>query len=76
MKRISALLALCSVVFIGLAGYSYTQASSSYSTKKDPALASKKRDQQDQTRDHHHAGESLLRFVLRDLPARRRHTHE
>ena len=40
MKRISALLALCSVVLLGLAGYSYTQASSPYRTAKDPALAS------------------------------------
>jgi phospholipase C len=40
MKRISVLLALCSVLLAGAAGYSYTQASSSYSTGKDPALAS------------------------------------
>src|SRR5450830_1450470 len=40
MKRISVVLALCSVLLAGAAGYSYTQASSSYSTGKDPALAS------------------------------------
>lgn len=40
MKRISVLLALCAVLLAGVAGYTYTQASSSYSTGKDPALAS------------------------------------
>ena len=39
MKRLSAVLALCSLLLTGIAGFSYTQASNSYGTGKDPALA-------------------------------------